>query len=137
MPQRVHRIFYDDACAFCTRQMRRLRRLDWWGRFRLVPRSAAEARAAGLSPQDLATAIHCVTADGRVLRGAACLRFVGCRVPVLAPLAVLLWLPGILPLAERLYAGLSRRRYRWGRPRAARVCATAAGAGPCPPREEG
>lgn len=134
MPQRVHRIFYDDACAFCTRQMRRLRRLDWTGRFWLVPRSATEARAAGLSPQDLATAIHCVTADGRVLRGAACLRFVGCRLPLLAPLAALLWLPGLLPLAERVYAGVSRRRHRRGRNAGTAGVCEAAGA--CPPREE-
>lgn len=135
MSQRVHRIFYDDACAFCTWQMRRLHRLDWRGRFRFVPRSAAEAREAGLSPAALETAIHCVTADGRVLRGAECLRFVGCRLPLLAPLAALLWLPGALPLAERVYAGISRRRYRWGRGAGATaVCETGTA---CPPRQEG
>lgn len=114
MSRAVHRIFYDDECAFCARQMRRVRALDWLGRFRLVPRTSAEARAAGLSPDALAAAIHCVTAEGRVLRGAACLRFVGLRLPLLAPLAALLWLPGVLELAERAYAGFSRRRYRWG-----------------------
>lgn len=96
------------------RQMRRVRALDWLGRFRLVPRSTAEAQAAGLSPDALAAAIHCVTAAGRVLRGAACLRFVGLRLPLLAPVAALLWLPGALALAERAYAWFSRRRHRWG-----------------------
>lgn len=114
MSRAVHRIFYDDECAFCVRQMRRVRALDWLGRFRLVPRSTAEAQAAGLSPDALAAAIHCVTAEGRVLRGAAGLRFVGLRLPLVAPLAALLWLPGALGLAERAYAWFSRRRYQWG-----------------------
>lgn len=114
MARGIHRIFYDDQCALCIRWMRRLHRLDWWGRFRLVPRSGPEAQASGLSPEALADAIHCVSADGRVLRGAACLRFVGLRLPLLAPLAWLLWLPGVLPLTERAYTELSRRRMRWG-----------------------
>lgn len=133
MPRGVHRIFYDDTCAFCTRQMRRVRALDWLGRFRLVPRSGAEARAAGLAPDALATAIHCVTAHGRVLRGAACLRFVGLRLPVLAPLAVLLWLPGALALAERAYTWISRRRHRWGGvPCPGVQCGSAGGSPPQP-----
>jgi predicted DCC family thiol-disulfide oxidoreductase YuxK len=109
-----HQVIYDDACAFCARQMRLLRRLDWLGRFQLVPRSSPEAQLPGLSPEVLFQAIHCVTVDGRVFRGARCLRFVGLRLPLLAPLAVLLWVPGVLGLAERVYAWISRNRHRLG-----------------------
>lgn len=109
-----HQVIYDDGCAFCTRQMRRLRRLDWLKRFQWVPQSNPEARWPGLTPEVLAQAIHCVTADGRVFRGARCLRFVGLRLPVLAPLVVLLWVPGVLDLAERVYAWISRNRHRLG-----------------------
>ncbi len=114
MNRGVHRVIYDDDCAFCVRQVRRMHRLDWGRRFRAVPRSSPEAAALGLAPSALATAVHCVTRDGRVLRGAACLRFVGLRLPLVAPLAALLWLPGALALAERIYARISRGRYRWG-----------------------
>lgn len=110
----VPRVIYDDGCAFCARQMHRLQRWDWLGRFRLVPRSSPEARGLGLSPEALDRALHCVTADGRVLRGARALRFVGVRLPFTAPLAVLLWLPGALALAERAYAWISRHRHALG-----------------------
>lgn len=114
MNRGVHRVIYDDGCAYCVRQMRRVQRLDWGRRFRAVPRSSPEAAALGLAPSALATAIHCVTRDGRVLRGAACLRFVGLRLPLVAPLAALLWLPGALRLAGRVYEWISRRRHRLG-----------------------
>jgi predicted DCC family thiol-disulfide oxidoreductase YuxK len=114
MRHEVHRVIYDDGCAFCVRQMRRLQRWDWLGRFRLVPRSSPEAREPGLPPEALERALHCVTADGRVLRGARALRFVGLRLPLTAPLAALLWLPGALALAERAYAWVSRHRHTLG-----------------------
>jgi predicted DCC family thiol-disulfide oxidoreductase YuxK len=111
-----HRVFYDDACAFCVRQVRRLARLDWTGQFRWVPRSSPEAAelAVGLNPGALDQAIHCVGRDGVVCRGARCLRFIAVRLPLLAPLALLLWLPGVLPVAEAGYRWISRRRHRLG-----------------------
>lgn len=126
MSRSVHHVIYDDSCGFCVRQMWLLRRLDWLGRFRLVTRSSPEARRLGLSPEALLQAVHCVTADGRVFRGARCLRFVGLRVPLLALLAALLWVPGMLELAERAYAWVSRNRHRLG--------GTAGPASTCGPR---
>ncbi len=110
-----HRVIYDDQCALCVRQVRRLARLDWLGRFDFVPRRAPAVTALGLDPAALAAAIHGVDRRGRVFRGAACLRWMGLRLPLLAPLALLLWLPGALVLAEKVYARVSRNRYRWGK----------------------
>jgi predicted DCC family thiol-disulfide oxidoreductase YuxK len=128
-----HQVIYDDACAFCARQMRWLRRLDWPGRFELVPRSSPEAQLPGLMPDALFQAIHCVTTDGRVFRGARCLRFVGLRLPLLAPLAALLWIPGVLGLAERVYAWVSRNRHRLSRRSGAGLCCGQACAPARPP----
>lgn len=125
----VHRVIYDDGCAFCVQQMRWLRRLDWLRRFHLVPRSHPEAAGPGIMPEALAQAIHCITAHGRVLRGAAALRFVGLRLPLTAPLSVVFWLPGALALAEQMYDWVRCHRHAWsGRTRAPSRCDTA-----CPP----
>jgi predicted DCC family thiol-disulfide oxidoreductase YuxK len=97
----------------------------------LVSLSEAKAvnAAAGLSPEALREAIHCVTPSGEVCRAARCLRRIGMRVPLLAPLAWILWLPGVLPLAERGYRWISRNRYALSRmPCGRQTCAT-------PPRE--
>lgn len=120
----VTRVFYDDACAFCTRQVRRLARLDRAGRFRWVPRTSAEANAlaARLPPGALDTAMHCLTPDGRILSGAWCFRHLAMRLPWLALGAWVLWLPGAMPVAAAVYAWVSRNRYRLG----------ARGPGACP-----
>ena len=95
--------------------MRTLRRLDWLERFELRPASdpGPEVTALGVTPQALAGAIHCVTPDGRVMQAARCLRFIGLRVPLLMPVALLLWVPGMLPLAEVVYRWVSQNRYRF------------------------
>jgi predicted DCC family thiol-disulfide oxidoreductase YuxK len=108
-----HLVLYDDQCPMCTFQMRVLTWLDWCNVARLVPMSDPRALAAApsLTPEALQAAIHCVTPEGRVYRGARCLRFLGLRMPLLAPLAVGLWIPGVIWIAERIYAWVSRNRY--------------------------
>jgi predicted DCC family thiol-disulfide oxidoreductase YuxK len=111
-------VVYDDSCGLCLDQMRRLKRLDWIGLLDFRPLSGAEALAqeCGLAESDLRRFIHCVDAAGKVSRGARCLRRVAARTPLLAPLALLLWLPGALWLAEKVYLVVSRNRHRIGRP---------------------
>ena len=55
--------------------------------------------------------IHCVAVDGTVLRGARALRFIGLRMPLLVPLALVLWVPGIIWIAEVTYGCVSRNRH--------------------------
>ncbi len=105
-------VLYDDECSFCTFQMKLLSWLDWRNRFALVP--AADPRVATLAPaltaQQLNEAIHCVTPEGTVHRGARAIRFISQDLPLLWPLALLLWVPGIILIAERVYALISRNR---------------------------
>ena len=115
---KTHIVLYDDECPLCTFQMRLLSWLDWFNVLALVPlsnRRVAEI-APTLSRDDLLAAIHCVTKRGRIHRGARCLRFAGMRLPVLVPLALLLWVPGVIQIAERIYGWVSRNRLllsRW------------------------
>lgn len=107
-----HAVLYDGECSFCTFQMKMLRWLDWGNRFTLVP--AADPKVAALAPAlteaDLNEAIHCVTRSGAIHRGARAIRFIALRLPAAIPLAFLLWLPGVILVAERVYALISRNR---------------------------
>ncbi len=87
--------------------------LDWFDVIRLVPISDSRARelAPDLTREALLEAIHCVTPDGRIYRGARCIRFVGMRMPMLIPIALVLWFPGVIWIAERIYAWVSRNRH--------------------------
>ena len=108
-----HRILYDDECWMCTFQMRMLTWLDWCDVARLSPVSdpATLKLVPGLTREDLLEAIHCVPREGAVLRGARALRFIGMRMPMLVPMALVLWLPGVIWVAERIYAWVSRNRH--------------------------
>ena len=87
--------------------------LDWFNTVSLVPMADPRAReiAPRLTPTDLHEAIHCVAKDGRITRGARCVRFIGMRMPLAVPLALLLWIPGVIYVAEIFYRWISRNRY--------------------------
>jgi predicted DCC family thiol-disulfide oxidoreductase YuxK len=108
-----HLVLYDNECPLCTFQMKTLTWLDWFHRLQLAPiaHPIASEAAPHLTRDDLMEAIHCVTPEGRVYRGARCIRFVGMRMPLLIPVALFLWLPGVIWVAERVYMWVSRNRH--------------------------
>jgi predicted DCC family thiol-disulfide oxidoreductase YuxK len=75
----------------------------------------ADPRAHEVAPRltrtDLHEAIHCVAKNGKIFRGARCLRFIGVRMPLVIPFSLLLWIPGVIYLAEIFYRWISRNRY--------------------------
>ena len=106
-------VLYDGDCSLCTFQMRVITWLDWFNTVSLVP--IADPRAREIAPRlthtDLHEAIHCVAGNGKIYRGARCLRFIGIRMPLAFPFAMLLWIPGIIYIAEIFYRWISRNRY--------------------------
>lgn len=117
LPPVRHVVLYDDDCSLCTFQMRLLTWLDWFNTIALVPISNPEVKkiAPSLTPEAMSEAIHCVKRDGHIERGARCLRFVGLRMPLLAPLALFLWVPGVIWIAEIIYQWVSRHRLQISR----------------------
>jgi len=109
----THIVLYDGDCSMCTFQSRVITWLDWLHTVSLVP--IADPRAQEIAPQltrtDLHEAIHCVAKSGKIYRGARCLRFIGVRMPLALPFALLLWIPGVILIAEVVYRWISRNRY--------------------------
>lgn len=95
----------------CRFQMRLLTWLDWFGVLALVPISDPRARETGIPSEALDEQMHCVTTNGRIYRGARCIRFVSLRLPLLIPLGLFLWIPGVIWIAEKIYGWVSRNRY--------------------------
>ena len=112
MSSKTH-LWYDDTCPMCTFQMKVITWLDWFNCIRLVPASSPDVQrlAPGLRHEQLMAAIHSIGPDGTIQRGARALRFVGMRLPLMIPLALILWLPGVIWIAERVYMWISRNRY--------------------------
>jgi predicted DCC family thiol-disulfide oxidoreductase YuxK len=107
-----HIVLYDEGCPMCTFQMKVLSWLDWFHALSLTPLSDPQAQAIApqLTREDLMEAIHCVTPERRIYRGARAIRFVGMRLPLLVPVALFLWLPGVIQVAEIIYQWVSRNR---------------------------
>lgn len=112
-----HTVLFDSDCPLCTFQMKSLTWLDWFDRVRFVPISSERAAAIAphLSREDLMEAIHCITPTGQIHRGARAIRFLGMRLPLLVPVALFLWLPGVIWVAEKAYQFISRHRLVFSR----------------------
>lgn len=93
--------------------MRVITWLDWFNVVSLLPVShpLTAVIAPTLKREELLAAIHCVGLDGKIYRGARCLRFLGLRLPLAVPGALLLWIPGVIWIAERIYRWVSGNRY--------------------------
>jgi len=107
-----HLVLYDGDCPLCVFQMRLLTWMDWFNVLALVPIKdpRAQEAAPNVQAEDLRAAIHVVTTDGRIFRGARCLRFVGMRLPLFVPVALFLWVPGVIQIAEIVYRWVSSNR---------------------------
>ena len=108
-----HILFYDSDCPFCNFQVRALARMDWFNKVEFVPSKNFHQLGLGLhiDDNDLNQAIHCVTPNKDVYRGARAIRFLGLRMPILIPLSLLMWFPGMIIISDKIYKLISRNRY--------------------------
>ncbi len=107
-------VIYDGTCPMCTFQMRVLSRLDRQNRIRFLPIDDPEAaqEAPNLTRSQLREAIHVLTPDKQIHRGARAIRFLAARLWPLWPLCAILWIPGVIYVSEIVYAMVSRNRHR-------------------------
>jgi predicted DCC family thiol-disulfide oxidoreductase YuxK len=105
-------LIYDGECGFCQQAVDLVRRWDREQRIALVPfQDQARVAAFDIPLPALAAAMHLVLPlpNGRVFAGAD-------AVPELLKLLDRPWLawpfgvPGVLPVARRLYGWIARRR---------------------------
>src|SRR5688500_10117251 len=107
-----HLVLYDDQCPLCVFQMKMLTWLDWLHVAKVVQLSSPEAlqAAPGVEAEQLRAAMHVVPTKGELHRGARSIRFLALRMPLLFPLGLFLWIPGVIWLAEIAYAWVARNR---------------------------
>ena len=106
-------LVYDGDCDLCRRSVDLLRRWDREHRIALSPfQDRASVAAFGIPLPALAAAMHLVLPppDGRVLAGADAVPELLRLLPGKRWLAWGFRIPGVMPLARRLYAWIARRR---------------------------
>jgi len=107
-------VVFDGMCRFCQGQMRLLQWADVTGRLGFVSLHDEQARQLlpEMSEAELMKEMVVVDGEGRRHRGAAAVRYLFRRLPLLWPGAPLLHLPGTMPIWSRLYEDVARRRYQ-------------------------
>jgi predicted DCC family thiol-disulfide oxidoreductase YuxK len=106
-------LIYDGECGFCRRSVGLLRRWDQGQVIALVPfQDRARVAAFGIPLPALAGAMHLVLPppDGRVFAGADAAPEILRLLPGKRWLAWGFRVPGIPPLARRVYAWIAQRR---------------------------
>ena len=113
MLQLRHFLFFDSDCPFCQLQIKLLAKLDWLNKVEFVPLKDFKKTVTGVNIDEnvLNQAIHCVTHKKAVHRGARAIRFLGFRIPLLIPLSLFMWFPGMIIISDRIYKLISRNRY--------------------------
>ena len=104
-------LIYDGACGICQQAVALLKRWDREHVLRFVPFQDEVAVARfGVALPALAAAMHLILPDGRVYAGADAVPELLRRLPGKRWLAPLFRIPGVLPIARRIYAWIAMRR---------------------------
>lgn len=105
-------LIYDGECGICRQAVERLRRWDREQVLHFVPFQDGQAVARfRLELPALAAAMHLILPDGRVYAGADAVPELLRLLPRRRWIAPLFRIPGVLPLARRLYAWIAARRH--------------------------
>ncbi len=115
MPAKRAIVLYDGHCVFCCKSIDLLRRLDLFGRleYRNVRDRMDLPAEISVSPERLLEEMHLLTPDTRrIYHGFAAFRWLAWRLPVLWPIAPLLYFPGVPTLGQRIYLWVARNRFR-------------------------
>jgi len=104
-------LVYDGECGICQQSVALLKRWDREHVLRYVPFQDGVAVARfGIALPKLAAAMHLILPDGRVYPGADAIPRLLALFPGKRWLAPLFRIPGVLPLARRIYAWIAIRR---------------------------
>ncbi len=104
-------ILYDSKCDFCTSSVKALKKIDWLGALEL--RDLFDTKSykdlPKISIKEAAKIVHAVS-NGNVQTGFFAFRILTWRIPLLWPLAPILYLPGTSKVGRVMYKWISERR---------------------------
>ena len=106
-------VLYDDRCGKCRRFIRTALALDVARRLKTIglsdPRIAQEYGEFDFEALDYE--MHVISTGGRVYRGFYAIRRIAAEVPLMWPLAAVLFIPGVSLAGKPAYAWIARTRY--------------------------
>lgn len=108
-------VLYDGMCPLCQRAVRILKRLDWFKRLHFQDCRDTDnwpPSAVPLTLKALLEEMHLVTPDRkRAPAGYRAFRWMAWRIPLLMPLAPLMYFPGVPWVGNKVYLWIAKNRY--------------------------
>ena len=107
-------VLYDGQCNFCRSQVNILRRLDGRNRLEFVSLHSPDVATnyPNLTHEQLMEQIWIVTPPGKQYGGAYAVKYLSIRLPILWPIAPLMYVPFSMPLWCFLYRQIAKYRYK-------------------------
>lgn len=107
-------MLYDGGCKICIRTAFIFTSMDWLHRITLADIRTPEgkAKAPSVSIQELDRVMHVKLPSAKFMKGFVAVRSLSKNLPPLWPITPFLYLPGVRPIGERVYAWISARRSR-------------------------
>lgn len=109
-------VLYDGACPLCQKSIRILRAIDWFKRITFHDaRDVANLPKADvpLVPKRLIEEMHVLTPDRKhALAGFKAFRWMAWRLPLTAPLAPFLYIPGVPWVGNKVYLWVAKNRFK-------------------------
>lgn len=116
---------YDGYCVFCKQSKRVIQALDWLKRIEFLDLhnwNEVEQRYPQLNFEQAMGQMHVVTPDGQLIGGFVGARRLLCELPLGFPLWLILNIPGVSWLGDRVYRWIAANRYRINKLVGAEVC---------------
>jgi predicted DCC family thiol-disulfide oxidoreductase YuxK len=106
-------VLFDGGCGLCRSTANVLRRLDLLGKLQLLDITdwpVISRRFPTLDRQRAIDDMHAMTANGRIETGFDAYRLIAWRLPLLWPIAPLLYVPGVPQVGRRVYRYVAANR---------------------------
>lgn len=109
-------VLYDGSCPLCLKSISILKKLDWLGALRFQNARETDRLPKSFVPLDqkrLIEEMHLLTPDRRrAPAGFKAFRWIAWRLPLLWPVAPLLYIPGVPWLGNKVYLWVAKNRFR-------------------------
>jgi predicted DCC family thiol-disulfide oxidoreductase YuxK len=112
---KYHLVFYDAECPLCRTVKAVIVKLDWFKRLKWLPvqTTGQSIYRHLLKGRNIYDEIHMLTSAGKLIKEFDTVRKILSVLPLTFPVAVLLYLPFIPKIGNRVYQFISKNRYQW------------------------
>ena len=103
-------IAYDNRCLFCINTKNKVDKWDKKKRLKWVGIDSFDYKKYNLKKEDLLEEMYLI-ADDKIYKGYYTWKFISKKIPLLFPLYIISFIPGVDFIGDKIYKFISKHRY--------------------------